>query len=590
MPTVPTKEVSSGTVRAIDPSFSSARGATEGAFGVGVARAAEQSGAGLSKVGDQIGAMALKMQIEDNERAAKDADVALSARLRMLAVGDGTEGNSGYFGRKGQDAVDATSDYNKSVEDARREIAESLPNDRARQLFQSSAATRVNSALTEGAKYSIGQRTVASNATSEARIGEAIDDAAAAWSDPKIVARSVAVAEAEVADVGERNGWTPEVTKSKMEAARTKVYSQAIMAASEQDPMAAQELYNKHKTDIDGTARPGIEKVLEAGTLRQQSQQSAAEIQAAMPGDLKAQIARAKATIKDPKVLDETLTRLDRDHARDERLRSQQERETQQAAWATITGGGSVDDLSPAQLSVIPGTTLSSMQAFEKKRAASGRGFADATDPEAYNSIHDAFMADKLAFSQMDLDTMRDKLDEGDYKYWANQQRMIDTRAEKEQAKLRSYTVGDRLANQFLTGAGIKYGQGAGKNSNAKAEKVKRTVQEFVDQTYEDTGKGPTHDEIRGRLDELFLSGEIRGSGVIQLTDDEARKFEVIGTPKEGDFVLTNLEDQLDRVSRVTGIPQANVQEAADALEKIKRPVTVVNLKALWDQVREQNR
>jgi len=158
-------------------------------------------------------------------------------------------------------------------------------------------------------RHRLEARRTAANAISEARLGEAADDMAASWNDPKTTARSLAIISAEAESLGLREGCTPEILKSKIEEARTVGFQRRIEAALVQDPAAAQKIYEDNKTLIDGRQRAAIEQKLEAGVLRQQSQQATAEIKLAHPGDLAAQIEAAKR-IANPKVQDETIARL----------------------------------------------------------------------------------------------------------------------------------------------------------------------------------------------------------------------------------------------------------------------------------------
>jgi len=249
-----------------------------------------------------------------------------------------------------------------------------------RENFELAAMARVSEEFGRMGRHRLEARRTAANAISEARLGEAADDMAASWNDPKTTARSLAIISAEAESLGLREGWTPEIIKSKIEEARTVGFQRRIEAALVQDPAAAQKIYEDNKTLIDGRQRAAIEQKLEAGVLRQQSQQATAEIKLAHPGDLAAQIEAAKR-IANPKVQDETIARLDAEHARSERLRAQADRQNRQSAWQTIISGGSIDQIPARQLAALDGTTIGAMREFDIRRAKDGTGYAKASEP-----------------------------------------------------------------------------------------------------------------------------------------------------------------------------------------------------------------
>jgi len=85
--------------------------------------------------------------------------------------------------------------------------------------------------------------------------------------------------EAAINALAKIQGWLKPVKDRKMAEARTMFHKRVITAAVDAHPDLAREYYRKHKkTEIDSSSHPNIEKLLEAGTLRKESQRKTDEI------------------------------------------------------------------------------------------------------------------------------------------------------------------------------------------------------------------------------------------------------------------------------------------------------------------------
>lgn len=377
MPRVPelTPQVSS---RGLPYAYQTASGATPDAFGAAQGRALASSGQQLQAAGNDLAQLSIQMMEEDNEREAKRADNELTRALRQITVGDGE--TPGYYGLSGQAAVDAYGDTEKSVQEARRKIAATLQNPRARELFESAAFAREERALDGLARHVVKERKVANDAVTEVRLNEAADDAGASWNDPKVIGQSVAIVRSEVQAMADRNGWAPEVTASKMEAAETAVHQQVIDSALQSDPAYAQEYYNKNKASIDGSARTAIEKALETGVLRQQSQSEADRIMG-MGLDERAALTEARK-ISDAKLRDEVVTRVKARYDEESGFKAAADKALSDSAWGVVNAGGDPDDLPPSMLAAL-GSEVNSMWSFVAARKKRAQGEVT-TDWDAY--------------------------------------------------------------------------------------------------------------------------------------------------------------------------------------------------------------
>jgi hypothetical protein len=609
-------------------------------FGMGAARAADMAAQRIDRFGDTMARRAVELQLEDNENDARRMDVDLSKRLRTLGYGDGNEQNPGYFGLKGQAALDAFPDYRKQVETAKAEVLGSARNQRSRDLFALKAEERISSKMEGMTRHLMGERRTVADDLSKARINEALDDASANYNNSTVILQSMSVMRGEIESMASRNGWSPEVAASKLQESRSAIHKAVIKAALDRAPGYAQSYYARNRGDIDGRDRPELERALETASIRGAAQ--AAEDRIMAMGVSEEQALAEARKITDPKLRDEAVQRVtvrygerERVATRDatgasqretdrivsidgvtearalaeaakiqdprvrdlveQRLRARfndraridqrEERDIRDRSWQVVVRGGRVDDIPAADLARMDGPTISAMRAFEERRSKDGRGYAKAVDPATDNRLHRLYMDDKVAFAGYDMTQHYGQLTEERVSYWQALQRTVDARGEREAQKQTSYALGDRLARQYLDAAKIRYGEGTPKTQAAQSQRVFELVRGVADE-FTAQGKRPTAADFDKALKELFLDGTIVGSGTFY--DTRAKFLEVARTPQAAQFQLRDVEAQKQRISEVTGVPADDVVRIAKALGAQKQPVTAANIRALYEAGRQR--
>ena len=300
MPTVPqaTPTVQS---RPIDPGYQSAAAASLDAFGAPQGAALAQTGARIQGVSDEAGRLALKAMIEDNEREAGKLDVELSSALRSVTRGDGTQQNPGYFGLKGEAALQGYEGAQKAIREAQKKLSESAKNPRVKEIFDRVASRRIETEMDRLASHVGQERVRAADTVSEARLSEAANDAAAAWNDPKIINRSVVLAVNEIRSMAERNGWGKEVEAAKVREATSVIATGAAKAALAVEATgAAQRIFKQYEASFTPEARAQISRQIRDGSVQHSAQALRDQAIAAHPGDFakQAEFIRQKASGK----------------------------------------------------------------------------------------------------------------------------------------------------------------------------------------------------------------------------------------------------------------------------------------------------
>lgn len=292
MPTVP--KLQTVEARPIAPAYQAGRGVSGEAFGAGVGQALTGLGQGIGSFSEPVSRAALQISAEDNERMAKDLDNQFSAFIR-----DYTMGENGFYSKKGEDALSAAPLVEQDVERYRQELVGKASNRHVKAMFEMSSMSRASSLYDSAASYTMQERKSANIATSQTRIFGAVQDAAASYNNPKQLARSQAIIESEVSALGELNGWSDEITASKMATERTNMYSSAITAAIKQGhPEIGRQLFEQVRSSLDGVEQANLSKLLTEQNMLGKSQKAADEI-VASTGDYAQQFEKARA-ISDP--------------------------------------------------------------------------------------------------------------------------------------------------------------------------------------------------------------------------------------------------------------------------------------------------
>lgn len=266
MPKVPYQGVSEQPLRPLAQERISSAGVTALAFGGGAAAGYQAVGEDLGNVSQDVTNIALDIQHRDAERAARDAMTSLSAYQR-----DKMYGTDGYFGKNGQDAVDAQAGAAQQLTEFRQKTAEGL-SDQARQLFDPSSINQTNNTLNNMASHAYKERDNADRASWKTAGIEANNQAAANPRDPKVLGNALAVAGTMAANISKADGNKPEVIAADRKTAETGVYLSAIESLIRRDSATdARVFYNGVKGNIDGEIQLKIEDRLDTADKDEQT-------------------------------------------------------------------------------------------------------------------------------------------------------------------------------------------------------------------------------------------------------------------------------------------------------------------------------
>jgi hypothetical protein len=242
----------------------------------------EQIGAAVEELGNTVSDIALKWKNEEDERDAKTNDALLAKKIRETEFGDGTAENPGYYGLKGQAALEAHDKTAKTIRKYREELAEKSASRGSRARFEKTSQARLNNVFDKMASHRVSAHLDANKKASDASITENTQSAIANAQNFKSdefeqylgavtgEARKIAVAEigdpANIKDEAKRKRAQTYI-KSKIETAVSKVHELALgNLMDRKDPGAAKrakDYFQKFKGEIDSQKHAALKTSLD---------------------------------------------------------------------------------------------------------------------------------------------------------------------------------------------------------------------------------------------------------------------------------------------------------------------------------------
>jgi hypothetical protein len=210
---------------------------------------------------------------------------------------------TGAYNRKGKDALGAHEEYQKQFETGADEIEKSLANDDQRAMYKrirSQQGLELDGSLQ---RHTFGEIQRFDEETTKASIATQREDAVLNFHVPGKVDQSVKTQREMIEANGYRQGKSRDVIDLEIKEAESQTHTAIInrMLANGQD-MTAKSYYTKYKGALDAKDVTSVERALEDGTMRGESQRASDAIMREY-SDLGA-AREAVKQIKDPKLRD----------------------------------------------------------------------------------------------------------------------------------------------------------------------------------------------------------------------------------------------------------------------------------------------
>lgn len=342
-----------------------------------------------------------------------------------------------------------------------------------------------------------------------------IDNASAAAvanaTDPRRVAEELARIEEKIRVHGPRAGLGKEALEAAQGEARSRVHVGVIDRLLAQDkPGAAKAYYEETRDQIhdpDGRQTAQIERALDEGGLRQQSQQKADEIMAST-ATAKDALAAARE-VKDPQLRDEVVGRVRQRWAERDQIERDEHEEMLTRAANIIDQTRDFDRVPPGDIAKMSVQERVALEAYAKHKR---QGNLE-TNWELYYSLKTQAVDDPQAFSAENLVRYRHQLEDTEWKELVAIQVSIRGGNREQATKaLQDFRTESQLLDDSLRLAGIDPDDNKSPHKTAIAY-LRRQVGETTAALQAQVGRKLTNIEVQGVIDSVLMQTvTIRGS------------------------------------------------------------------------------
>ncbi len=489
----------------------------------------------------QVADMAEKLFLEEKKKA--DDLATLNADLRAGELENRLlyDPEAGALNKRGRDAFglpeQVMSEYDKEVE----AIDKELTNDTQRIKFRQMSATRrltIDRTLQRHVSTEIKQY---DDTTTENYVKTAADAAALNYNDPQRIGLELERMRTAYVAYADRHGLPAEWVKTKTSEAASRTHTSVIdrMLANGLD-LQAKEYLEAARSEINGEHITRVEKAVNDGSLRGESQRQADAIVAAHTDRLAALEAVTK--IADPKLRDATEERVQRFYSAKKQAEAERRNDTFMAVSKRLEkNGGNLDVVSPMERASMDSAQL---HALEVRSRQLREGVEPPQNDRVWLQLLSLSATDLGKLSEAELMTKyRPHLDNAHWDQaaalWSDASGGIKGNKDAAGKYAHTMTFKDRVDNTLRSSGLIDPNKSMAKFSNEEATMVRQFMQEadkgvkHYEQTVLKGQRAATEDEMQKIIDGLatrrvFVDrvGRDKEKPAVLLSDDErARSY-----------------------------------------------------------------
>jgi len=510
MPTVKRTRGQSVEKKALPGARLTAR-ANPDAFGAGI-------GNGLSNV---AGVLEAESQRADNV-AFVEADGRLSEAQLSIEMD--------AINRKGKDSFDLPNSTLKDFDDRAGEIERDLSNDRQKNAFRRSMAGR-RVALDRKIQTHVAREIQAHDEmTTQAYLKNSINAAIEGYEDPDTVDMELARQVSTIRDHGARNGLPADEVSARAGLAVSGTHAGVIerMLANGKD-LSAKEYLELNREEVIGQHLAKIEKAVEAGSLRGESQRKSDEIVSGSEnrGDA---LEKARA-ISDPDIRDATVERVSQFYSRKKLAEEEARKVVFENAGELVEKSGTVDSIPPGDWAELKLTERVALKSYSANIA---KGKAPRTDWGRYTALREQAVNEPDKFVKGSMLMNRAHLADSEYKELIKLQMSIANGDDSSNDVATLHQQISAAHNQLDFRA----------NDREKKGRFNQVIYQAINSEKKHLKRDLNFDERQKVIDKMMIKGEIDGFFI----SPDKRFYEVVGTNDQATFEVEIPDDERTRI------------------------------------------
>jgi hypothetical protein len=468
----------------------------------------------------------------------------------------------------GTNAFTAPEEVAASWNERVSKIGGTLTNDDQKLAFQNIVQSHWNSLNNVVQGHVATQRRVVDDDRTNSYMASEANAAVQNFMDPLRVAQAIQNQQAAIRDHAARNGLPPEWVDAHVDEVASKTHVAVIdrMLANDQD-VAAKKYYDVVKDQIAGPEATQVDRALEIGSTRAESQKQAQTIMTSTT--TRAEALEAVDKINDPKIQDATRVRVEKLwQQKDDNAREVSAARMQQAT-DIVRRTGDFNSVPPSMLVGMSVTQQDALLTFAKRLQ---EGVPVKTDLSTFGDLTKMFSNPTTRDAAMKLDLNRyvSRLSDVDYKHFSELQGGLIKGEPAAEKKLDGIFTNVQIVESGLRGAGL----GAGLNPGAKKEDaatvngLKQTINQQVEDLEQHTKRPATSKEVTDITNEVLTQHIVMTPGHFWDSTNKKR-IDQMGP-----------NDQL--VVRSSDIPRADYRAITQQLRSQGMPLTDDNVVAAY--------
>lgn len=230
----------------------------------------------LQPTGDSSGGRAMGAAMGNLGQGLGQVAGALDARETLLADTEAREafrgfarerndllyGPNGYMNRRGGNGIDIMAEAQTDLEALHKRHSDAVTNPRARRLFDQRAADLRLSDEEGVLRYSAGQTEKYITDERQATAALEVENAALAYADPVKFEEHLGKAGAEIAALGELQGWSPAQVQQEQDKATSVAVTARVLRLATDDPIAAAGILEQERGRLSAQHQQQLDNAL----------------------------------------------------------------------------------------------------------------------------------------------------------------------------------------------------------------------------------------------------------------------------------------------------------------------------------------
>lgn len=458
---------------------------------------------------------------------------------------------TGAYTKKGENAFGVIDEYGEQYDKIAQSFEDELQNESQKQRFRSKYSNERLDLTDSLSKHLFNEADSFEDTVVEQNIEANFQEAVLNHTDMEKVRSSMLAQQEEIFKHAQRKGLPSVWVQNKLQATESKTHSGIVKKyLSNNDDITAEQYFNANKEGFTAADLDDVKGDLEEASIRGKSQRASDAIFAKHQDDMSAAVSEAKK-IKDPKVRDETVSRIKDNFSMKNLAENEAIENLHRNATNTIDTFGTVDKIPPEQWKRFSLSERSALKNYAKSR---NEGTGPSTDWETYYELMVQMPREEFASANLSEPRYRGNLGDTEYKEIVKLQAGIRKGDEKSASAYDGYRTKQQVVNESLGAAGYDTSRGASDKEKERVNKFRRMVDEEVIRRKEN-GEKINNNDVQQIVDSLMIRG-VTAKGKGFLWDTEQRRFELAPGEEFEDIEIPEAEqEQIESSLRKAGIP-----------------------------------